>query len=166
MKQTASIRSFSLAIVAMTASGCASTGALLETPEVSLRNVSVTQLGFNAQTFVLDFDVINPNPFPLPIRSVSYGVELDGYRFVSGQTEGRFTVPASSDGAFAISVDVDLIHTAPQLMFIVRDGVYREIPYVLKGQFEVDIPFTNPVPFSKEGSIRLQSPAISADRDN
>jgi len=166
MSETASIRSFGLVFVALAAAGCASTGALLETPQVSLRNVSVTELGFNGQTFVLDFDVINPNPFPLPIRSVSYGVELDGYRFASGRTEGRFTVPASSDGAFAISVDVDLIHTAPQLMFVVRDGAYRDIPYALKGQFDVDIPFTHPVAFSKEGSIRLYSTAISADRDN
>ena len=39
-----------------------------------------------------------------------------------------------------ISVDVNLMRTAPQLLFIVKDGVKREIPYVLSGRFEVDIP--------------------------
>jgi LEA14-like dessication related protein len=125
--------------------------------------VEVTELDLSGQTFLLDFDVINPNPFPLPIRSVSYGVELDGYRFASGETQGTFSVPASSDGSFAISVDLNLMRTAPQLMFIVRNGVYRDIPYRLKGHFDIDIPFTNPVSFDTTGVIRLQAAALSAE---
>ena len=62
-------------------SGCASTGDILDTPNVSLRNIEVTDLDFSGQTFVLGFDVTNPNPFPLPVKTISYGVELDGYRF-------------------------------------------------------------------------------------
>lgn len=155
-----------VAVCALTLVGCASTGTLVEAPQVSLRNVEVTDLDFKSQTFVLDFDVINPNPFPLPVRSVSYGVELDGYRFASGETVGDFTVPASSDGGFAISVDLNLMRTAPALFFIVREGVYREIPYELKGEFEVDIPFVPPVPFRTEGQIQLHAGAISAEHSD
>ena len=89
--------------------GCASTGELIDTPNVTLRNVEVTDLDFSGQTFLLGFDVTNPNAFPLPIKSVSYGVELDGYRFASGATNGNFTVPASGDASFAISVKLDLL---------------------------------------------------------
>lgn len=144
--------------------GCASTGALVETPQVSLRNVDVKDVDLKSQTFVLDFDVINPNPFPLPIQSISYGVELDGFRFASGETQGSFTVPAASDGSFAISVDLNLMRTAPALFFIVREGVYREIPYELEGEFDLDIPFAAPLAFSTKGQIQLHSSAISAER--
>jgi hypothetical protein len=36
------------------------------------------------------------------------------------------------------------MRTAPQLMFIVRDGIHRDIPYALEGRFAIDVPFANP----------------------
>ena len=138
MNGSTSFRHIGVGAIAWFLTGCASTASFVDTPQVSLRNVEVTELDINSQTFLLAFDVINPNPFPLPISAISYGVELDGYRFASGETQGDFTVPASSDGGFAISVDLNLMRTAPQLLFIVRDGVHREIPYALKGTFDVD----------------------------
>jgi len=136
---------------------CASTGNVISAPDVSLRNVQLTELSFSGQTFLLGFDVTNPNPFPLPISRVSYGVELDGHRFATGKTEGGFIVPASGDGEFAISVQLNLLKTAPQLLFIVRDGAKQDIPYELKGKLGVDIPFTEPVSFRSSGEIRLQA---------
>jgi LEA14-like dessication related protein len=153
-----------LGAVACLAAGCASTGITVEKPGVSLRTVEVAEIELDSQTFVLDFDVINPNPFPLPIRSISYGVELDGFRFASGETQGEFIVPANSDSEFRITVDLDLMRTAPQLMFIVRDGVYRDIPYALEGRFAIDVPFANPVSFRNEGSIRLDAGELAAGR--
>ena len=144
MKDSCHIRNLTLGACAAVLAGCASTGALIETPQVSLRDVEVTEVDLKSQTFVLSFDVNNPNPFPLPVRSISYGVQLDGYRFASGETQGDFTVPAAaSDGRFAISVDLNLMRTAPALLFIVRDGVYREIPYTLEGELELDIPLVH-----------------------
>ena len=164
MKGSARIKHWWLGACALALVGCASTGALVETPEVSLRDVEVKELDLKKQTFVLGFDVINPNPFPLPVRRVTYGVELDGYRFASGETQGEFVVPASSDGAFAISVDLNLMRTAPALLFIVREGVYRDIPYTLEGKFDIDIPLADPISFEKEGLIRLHAAATSAER--
>lgn len=166
MIQSTGIRNITLCVVACFVTGCASTGINVEKPGVSLRSVEVTEIDLDRQTFVLDFNVINPNPFPLPIRSMSYGVELDGFRFASGETRGAFTVPANGDGHFEITVDVDLMRTAPQLMFIVRDGVYREIPYALEGRFAIDVPFANPVSFRNEGEIRLDAGELAADRSD
>jgi len=163
MNGSTSFRHIGLGAIAWFLTGCAGTASFVDTPQVSLRNVEVTELDINSQTFLLAFDVINPNPFPLPISAISYGVELDGYRFASGETQGDFTVPASSDGGFAISVDLNLMRTAPQLLFIVRDGVYREIPYALKGTFDIDIPFVSPVTFKSSGTIRLHPAEISAE---
>jgi LEA14-like dessication related protein len=166
MMETARFRNIALSAVALVATGCASTGVIIEKPGVSLRNVEVADIDLDGQTFVLEFDVENPNPFPLPISSVSYGVELEGMRLASGQTQCAFTVPAGGDSHFEITVDVDLMRTAPQLMFIVRDGIYRDIPYALEGRFAIDVPFANPVAFRNEGSIRLNPGELAADRDD
>ncbi len=135
--------------------GCASTGDLVTAPSVDLKNVEATELGFSGQTFLLAFDVRNPNPFPLPVSSISYGVELDGYRFATGSTTGGFTVPASGQAQFAISVELDLLKTAPPLLYIVKDSQKREIPYELKGEFGLDIPMTDPLRFRNSGAVRL-----------
>jgi len=144
-------------LVSVLLSACASLENIVSAPQVSLRNVHVENIGFSSQTFILAFDVTNPNAFPLPIKSINYGVKLDGHRFVSGEAASKFTVPAGGDGEFAISVDVDLLQTAPELLFVVRDAARRDIPYSLEGRLGIDIPYTKPIKFENTGLIRLQA---------
>ena len=150
------LRSVAMISVAITLASCASTGQLVTAPGVSLRNVEALDLGFSGQTFLLGFDVTNPNPFPLPVSTVSYGVELDGHRFATGSTPAGFTIPAAGDSQFAISVELDLLKTAPKLLYIVRDAAKRPIPYELTGQFALDIPLTDPVRFRTTGLVKMQ----------
>ena len=130
---------------------------LVSTPQVKLSNVQVVGLGFRSQTFLLSFDVANPNPFPLPVSNVGYGVKLDGQRFASGETASKFTIPADGDASFAISVDLNLLQTAPQLLSIVRDGTHQEINYELEGRFGVDIPMIPTIKYQSSGKIRFNS---------
>jgi len=130
---------------------------LIEKPEVSLREVQVVGLGFNGQTFLLSFDISNPNPFPLPVNHIRYGVKLDGQRFASGNTTSEIRVPADGATQFAISVELDLLSTAPALLSIVRESVRKEVPYELEGELGIDIPLTPPVRYNSAGSIRLAS---------
>lgn len=160
---TSASRNFALLLVVAGAllGGCASTlENVLSTPKVQLRDVQVVGLGFKSQTFLLSFDVSNPNPFPLPIDAVSYSVRLDGQRFASGETPSEFSVPAGGNAAFAISVDLNLLQTSPQLLSVVRDGVRKDIGYDLEGRLMVGIPLTPPVSYRNSGTIRLQSEAF------
>ena len=56
-----------LLLISFVLSACAGTQIAIDPPIVSLRNVDVTDVDFSKQTFVLSFDVTNPNSFPLPI---------------------------------------------------------------------------------------------------
>ena len=156
--KTARLIHFQMALLALCLSACATVPEnLINSPRVSLSNVQVVGLGFESQTFLLSFDVTNPNPFPLPIRHVGYGVRLDGQRFASGETASEFTVPANGDTQFAISVDLDLLQTAPQLLWLVRDGTRRDVSYELEGRFAVGIPLTPQINYRDTGSIRLSA---------
>lgn len=146
-----------LALMAMLLSACATLEEAIHAPRVSLRNVDVENIDFRVQTFVLAFDVTNPNPFPLPINSIRYGLELDGHHLLSGQALSAITVPAGGGGAFAISVSIDLLRTSPKMMFIVRDGTRRDIPYAIEGSLGIDIPSTKPIKFENSGLIRLRA---------
>jgi LEA14-like dessication related protein len=134
---------------------CATTENLVSAPTVQLKSVQLTDLDLAGQTFLLGFDIANPNPFPLPVASIEYGVALDGHRFASGETAGAFTVPAGSGSEFAIKVNLDLMRTAPTLFWTVRDAARGEVPYELEGELGVDIPLIKPVTFRSAGQIRL-----------
>ena len=119
---------FCLVSAVLVLASCASLDDIVSTPEVSLRDVRVSNLELSSQTFLLSFDVFNPNAFPLPVKTISYAVMLDGHQFASGETASSFTVPAGSDGEFSISVALNLLQTAPDLLYIVRKGARRDIP--------------------------------------
>jgi LEA14-like dessication related protein len=156
-------RTFTLSFVllALALTGCATTMEnLVKSPTVELRSVQVMGLGFNSQTFLLSFDISNPNPFPLPVSAVSYGIKLDGQRFASGETPSEFSVPAGGDGQFAISVDLNLLQTAPQLLSVVRQGVRKDVAYQLDGRLAVDIPLAPAVLYRNSGLIRLSSVSL------
>lgn len=146
-----------LLVLSLQLLGCASLDELPATPGVSLRNVEIEHVDFRSQTVLLSFDVTNPNSFPLPIRSIHYDVRLDGNRFASGTAACALDIPAGSDGAFSIRVDLDLMQTAPQLMFAARDGGRRDLSYELQGELGIDIPGTRPARFSKSGAVRMFS---------
>ncbi len=132
----------------------------ISTPRVTLNDVRVIGLGFKGQTFLLSFDVQNPNPFPLPVRDIGYELKLDGQRFASGETASEFTVPADGNASFSMSVDLNLVQTSPQLLFVIRDGARREIRYELEGRLGVDIPFAPPIRYRSDGPIRLDPGAF------
>ena len=156
--RTRIIARFQIALLTGCLSACASIPeSLVDAPHVNLSNVEVVGLGFKSQTFLLSFDVANPNPFPLPVSHVGYGLKLDGRRFASGETSSEFIIPADGGTSFAISVDLNLLQTAPQLLSIVRDGTRREISYELEGRFRVDIPLTPTIKYNNSGKIRLHT---------
>jgi len=136
---------------------CAGPATLVDSPTIRLAKIESGHMSFSRQTFVLGFDISNPNPFPLPIQVLSYDVSLADERFASGRTEGAFTVPANGDGSFAISVDLDMIQQASRVASLLRAGSQGQIRYELNGSLTVDIPFTRPIPFSNSGTISLAS---------
>ena len=138
-------------------SGCAIIEDSISPPEVVLTAVKLEQIGFSGQTFKLSFDVSNPNGFPLPVNLIDYGVKLDGYRFASGETECDILVPARGETEFDISVELDLLRTAPALLAIVRDSGRNAIPYSVEGRVGLDIPATRPLGFEHSGAIRMTS---------
>lgn len=137
--------------------GCAGTSVSIEKPTVQLSNIAVDHLSFTGQSFLLSFDVSNPNPFPLPVRAVRYHVQLADQTFASGETPGDFSIPASGDGNFDISVELDILKSASSLTSVLRGGMGQPVAYELNGSLAVDIPFIKPVPFSTSGIITIAS---------
>jgi len=153
------VRKHFLLFALVSLSGCAGTGSVIDSPRVDLTAVELTSANIRRQTFLLSFDVSNPNPFPLPVKAVDYEVIFDDRKFASGQTQGNFTVPASGDDSFAISVDLDFLSSATHLTSLFSGGFRENISYELQGSLAVDIPFVKPIPFSNSGVINMTQTA-------
>lgn len=144
------------ALAACALASCASTETLVSSPTVNLSSVDLKKVDFRRQTFLLGFDVSNPNPFPLPVKSLTYQVLFDDQKFAGGEASSSFVVPARGDDQFAISVDLDILNSATQLASLLDNGAPEQVTYSLRGSFTVDIPFTRPIPFSSSGVIQVR----------
>lgn len=138
-------------------SGCAATGPLVEVPLVQLRGVEASELSFKGQTFLLKFEVSNPNPFPLRIRSVRYRIELENQRFAGGEAPCDISIPAGGNGEFAISVKLNILKSASRLTAILRGGMGEPVAYELDGRLTIGIPLVKPLLFSTSGVITIAS---------
>ena len=153
------LRKLFLLLTVASMSACAGTGTVIDSPRVDLIGVELTSASFRRQTFLLRFDVSNPNPFPLPVKAVEYRVDFNDEKFVGGKTQGSFTVPARGDDSFLISVDLDILSTATHLTSLLSGGFRENVSYELGGSLAVDIPFVNPIPFSSSGVINMTQTA-------
>ncbi len=152
-----SIPAFVLTL-SLAATGCAGLGQQVVAPEVTLEAVRLLEAGLGHQRFRLDFQAVNPNGFPIPVRAVEYSVRLAGHPFASGATPESFTLPAGGDGRFSIDVDTDLLRSASMLSTLVFREGRREIGYELGGTLRVNIPFTKAVEFRETGKVLLNTP--------
>lgn len=146
-----------LVIVGMLAGCAAGTEALVSTPDVDLKSVSMERVGFTGQTFLLGFEVDNPNAFPLPVKAVKYRVMFDDARFAGGETRAAFTVPAKGTDQFMLSVELDIINSATEVMSLLKGGMPEHVKYRVEGSLTVDIPFARPLPFSSSGTIQVRN---------
>jgi LEA14-like dessication related protein len=149
----------SLAAIAVI-SGCAGMETMISSPSVELTSIELTRADFDRQTFLLGFDVSNPNAFPLPVRSVHYRLRLGEQQFASGETQGNFTVPSNGNGNFTISVDLDMLRMTSYVSTMIQTGMRRNIDYELSGSLTVDIPLAPPLQFSNDGNIELRAAGL------
>jgi LEA14-like dessication related protein len=139
-------------------SGCATgTEALVSTPAVDLKSVEVEKVSFTSQTVLLGFQVENPNAFPLPVRAVKYRIMFDDERFAGGETRASFTVPARGADDFVLSVELDIVNSATEVMSMLKGGMPEHVEYRVDGSLTVDIPFARPLPFSSSGMIQVRN---------
>ena len=156
MKHLISVRTMTCLPVCLLLAACATTENLVATPSVTLTSVALERMSFTGQTFLLRFDVTNPNAFPLPVREITYRVLLDNEKFAGGETAASFTIPSRGTDSFAISVDIDILNRASQITSLLAGGMPDDVSYQVDGALTVDIPFTRPLTFSSSGVIAVE----------
>ena len=144
-----------LAAFAVTATGCRTlVEQTLERPSISLREVRLMEMGLLTQRTQLVLHVANPNPVPLPVKTVRYKIALAGLNVAEGETDEAFTVPAKGDTEIKLQVRTNALELAGQAANMLTNFNGR-VDYEISGEVEPDLPMTGPFPFTRKGEVAL-----------
>jgi LEA14-like dessication related protein len=170
------MRSTAAVLAALLAAGC-SHGAKkklapaplpVERPAIALQAARVETLGFAGLELVFDCRIENPNPFPLSVARVSYGLALEGRKAVSGSTSAPLAVAAASPGAagvasFALPVSVRLGNVPAFGRLLALD---RDATYALTGEVTFETPAGRvAVPLAQTGHVAVpRAPRFQAGK--
>jgi len=83
---------------------CAGMSAYQQAPRVSLASIQPRAANLYAQRYGLQLRILNPNDMELPIKGLSYSLEINGREFAYGISQQYVSIP--SYGEALLDVDV------------------------------------------------------------
>ena len=99
-------------IVLLTLTACSVLGNL-ERPDVNVTSFRLApQTAGSTPRFDIGIQIINPNNRALPLRGMSYSLEIEGERILSGAKPDLPQIPAFGTAEFVIQASPDLIGSA------------------------------------------------------
>lgn len=99
-------------LVLLTLTACSALGTL-ERPDVNIISVRLApQTAGSTPRFDIGIQIINPNSRALPLRGMSYALEIEGQRILSGAKPDLPQIPAFGSAEFVIQAIPDLIGSA------------------------------------------------------
>lgn len=135
--------------------GCAAVVPRLETPKLSVVAVELLDAQFAQQRFRVTMRVQNPNDRELPIRGLSYKMQLAGEEFGTGQSDKAFTVPPLGEAQFDMTVTTNLA-TALLRILPKLEKSPESLDYRLQGKVETDWTFLRSIPFNETGKLSMK----------
>jgi LEA14-like dessication related protein len=148
-------RSFALiAITLLAAAGCSALGYKFDAPQLSVVKVELLKGDLMQQNLRMRMHVHNPNPRELPVRGISYEMEVAGEKLAHGETERDFVVPAMGDAEFDVGVTAN---AAGMLLKLATAAIHGEgIEYRLIGKVSLKSGLLRSLPFEQRGKVDLR----------
>jgi len=133
--------------------GCASTFDL-EAPTLSVVSMKVQSADIFSQRMQIRMLVQNPNDRELPIKGITYRIEVNDAELGQGVADTPFVVPAMGEAEFDMVFTANLATALSQLLS--RKGSAETIDYRLRGEVALSSGLLRHVPFDERGSVKLK----------
>ena len=135
--------------------GCGGLPRKIEPPSVSLSDVRLVDMNLLEQTFAIKLRVQNPNAFDIPIRGLTYALELNGSEVAHGVNDQSVTFPALGEQFVEVNATTNLSNILTQLGELARNGVNAR--YRVRGNFRAGSGLNSviPIPFDQKGEVGL-----------
>ena len=138
-------------LVALLAAACASLGPYPETPHVSLVSVQPGEMTLFEQRFRLQLRVLNPNSTAIPVRGLSYALEINEREFAYGVSPQSIDIPAFGEALLDVDISSNLLSVVRQLQTMSGTG-RNSLDYRLVGKINLAKRFRS-LPFDYTGEL-------------
>jgi LEA14-like dessication related protein len=140
-------------LMAVLLTACAM-GQKFEQPKLEVVNVEMLKGDLFKQELRVRMRVENPNDRALPVRGISYQMEVAGKPFASGESEKNFEVPAKGTAEFDVSASVN---GAGTLLGLLSSGKKVDsVDYRVFGKVSLAKGLLRNIPFDEKGVFKLQ----------
>ena len=142
-----------ICIALLALAGCSTLVPKLEAPRLSIVNIEVLKSDLLQQQLRVRMRVQNPNDRALPVRSITYAIEVAGEEFAHGDSDRNFIVPALGETEFDVNVTAN---AAALLLRLAGGGRTREMNYRLVGKVTLSSGLLRNIPFEQKGVLPLK----------
>jgi LEA14-like dessication related protein len=146
------MRRFSIALAALGLSGCSLFVPKLEKPTLSVVSVQMLKSDLWHQELKVRMRVQNPNDRELPVKGLSYALDVDGQEFAHGMSAESFVVPALGEAEFDMSVSANM---ASMLIKLLSQGG-NQVDYRITGKIALSSGLLRSIPFNDHGTFKWQ----------
>ncbi len=132
--------------------GCSLLVPKLEKPTLSVVNVRMLKSDLWHQELMVRMRVQNPNDRSLPVKGLSYTLDVEGQEFAHGMSGDSFVVPARGEAEFDMSVSANM---ASMVVKLLSQGG-NQVDYRITGKVALSSGFLRSIPFSDQGTFKWQ----------
>jgi len=132
--------------------GCSGLVPKLEPPDLQVVGVELQSSDLLQQQLRVRMRVTNPNDRALPVRGITYRVEVAGEQVATGESERDFEVPALGTTEFDLSMKANAASVLLKLMGGGRDS----LDYRLVGRVQLASGLLRSIPFEEKGTFNLR----------
>jgi len=118
--------------------------------DVTLADITLTQVGFFEQQYRVDLRVQNPSDNAVAIDGFAYQIEINGKPFARGVSDQSATVPRFGEAVLSASAVSSLSGVVQQIRQL-TSGFPDKLRYRVSGTFSV--PGAAAIPFDQRGEI-------------
>lgn len=126
--------------------------ALLQAPKLSVKDVRINKVTLGEQNIGFRLNIYNPNSIPIPIKGLSYKLDLNNVEFASGFSENSISIPAAGSGEMDLSIGGNLISFIQKFGGIAKSS----IDYQISGDIAL-VSSSLRFPYSHVGELSLRS---------
>src|SRR5450755_1882589 len=146
------MRSLLIAVAALPLWGCSLFVPRFETPTLTVVNVQMLKSDLWHQELKVRVRVQNPNDRALPVKGLSYELDLDGQDFAHGVSGASFVVPALGEAEFDMSVSANM---ASMLIKLLGQGG-NQVEYHITGKIALSAGLLRSISFDDHGTFKWQ----------
>ena len=123
-----------------------------ERPNLTVVGVDMKSGNLLQQTFLVKFQIQNPNDRDLPVSGLHAELNVGGEQIASGVSNRAFVVPAHGQSEFDMTITANMALAMLKLANQHADS----IDYEVTGAASLDLPFLHDLPFHQNGSFPLK----------